>query len=245
MSPLRTFPVMEVFGPTVQGEGPDAGRPCLFVRFGGCDYRCSWCDSIHAVEPKLVREFAEKLDAPTIVGRLMELMPATGNPDGMTIVLSGGNPALLRLDDLIDQLHDAGFRVTVETQGTRNPAWLNSVDLVVCSPKPPSSGMVTDFNVLERFIYSISDPRKLALKVVVGSEQDYEYARVVHLRYPGPDFFVSVLNPAGSDEAAFDTGQILEGYRQLCERVAADPDMRDARVLPQLHTLAWGAAKGV
>jgi 7-carboxy-7-deazaguanine synthase len=36
-----TFPVIEVFGPTVQGEGPDAGRPAYFVRFGGCDYRCS------------------------------------------------------------------------------------------------------------------------------------------------------------------------------------------------------------
>src|SRR5438105_206992 len=57
----QTFPVIEVFGPTVQGEGPDAGRPAYFVRFGGCDYRCSWCDSMYAVEPADVRSHAEHL----------------------------------------------------------------------------------------------------------------------------------------------------------------------------------------
>lgn len=39
----RTFPVIECFGPTIQGEGALAGLPTLFVRFGGCDFRCSWC----------------------------------------------------------------------------------------------------------------------------------------------------------------------------------------------------------
>ena len=47
--------VVETFGPTIQGEGPYAGRVCHFVRFGGCDYRCTWCDSMHAVDPGLVR----------------------------------------------------------------------------------------------------------------------------------------------------------------------------------------------
>jgi 7-carboxy-7-deazaguanine synthase len=50
----RTYPVVEVFGPTIQGEGALAGLPTLFVRFGGCDYRCSWCDSLLAVLPEQV-----------------------------------------------------------------------------------------------------------------------------------------------------------------------------------------------
>src|SRR3954470_4973626 len=84
-----TFPVVEVFGPTVQGEGPDAGIPAYFVRFGGCDWRCTWCDSMHAVDPAEVRAHAERLTATEIVDRLRALPPGPG-----LTVLSGGNPAL-------------------------------------------------------------------------------------------------------------------------------------------------------
>ena len=43
--------VSEIFGPTVQGEGALIGKPTVFVRTGGCDFRCSWCDTLHAVLP--------------------------------------------------------------------------------------------------------------------------------------------------------------------------------------------------
>ena len=44
--------ISEIFGPTVQGEGPLIGCPTVFVRTGGCDYRCSWCDTLYAVLPE-------------------------------------------------------------------------------------------------------------------------------------------------------------------------------------------------
>jgi 7-carboxy-7-deazaguanine synthase len=44
--------ISEIFGPTIQGEGPLIGRPTVFVRTGGCDYRCSWCDTLYAVLPE-------------------------------------------------------------------------------------------------------------------------------------------------------------------------------------------------
>jgi 7-carboxy-7-deazaguanine synthase len=44
--------ISEIFGPTVQGEGPLVGRPTVFVRTGGCDYRCAWCDTLYAVLPE-------------------------------------------------------------------------------------------------------------------------------------------------------------------------------------------------
>ena len=47
MSQLR---IAEIFGPTIQGEGALIGEPTVFVRTGGCDYRCTWCDSLHAVD---------------------------------------------------------------------------------------------------------------------------------------------------------------------------------------------------
>ena len=42
---MKPTPVLEIFGPTIQGEGMVIGRKTMFVRTGGCDYRCSWCDS--------------------------------------------------------------------------------------------------------------------------------------------------------------------------------------------------------
>lgn len=246
MNDSKKFPVVEIFGPTIQGEGPDGGRPCLFVRMGGCDYLCEWCDSLHAVLPVHVRN-AERLTAAEIAERLAALCTVQGNERVMTVVISGGNPALHDLTDVVSHCSDLGFRVTVETQGSKWKPWLGLCDLVVCSPKPPSSNMVTDWNALEQFVWNMhsAGAHKLALKVVVGDAKDYEYAKAVHARFPDVPFYLSVLNVAGSDEEAFDINNVLDKYRWLCGLVAFDPTMRDARVMPQLHTLAWGAEKGV
>src|SRR4051794_28690583 len=140
LAPARAklIPVVEIFGPTIQGEGAEAGIATHFVRVGGCDYRCSWCDTMYAVDPEIVRATAEKLSSDEIVTRVDAL---AGRPDWVTI--SGGNPALHALGDLVSGLHAVGFRVSVETQGSRWASWLGSVDRLTVSPKPPSSGMAT------------------------------------------------------------------------------------------------------
>src|SRR3954469_19299215 len=109
----RAHPVIEIFGPAIGGEGAEAGIPTHFVRLGGCDYRCSWCDTMYAVDPALVRENAQRLRVDEIVDRGAQL---EGRPDWVTI--SGGNPALHRLDDLVARLQQHDFKVSVETQGS-------------------------------------------------------------------------------------------------------------------------------
>src|SRR5947208_16309904 len=49
--------ISEIFGPTIQGEGPLIGRPTVFVRTAGCDYRCRWCDTLYAVLPRYRKEW--------------------------------------------------------------------------------------------------------------------------------------------------------------------------------------------
>ena len=47
----QTYLVQSIFGPTIQGEGPLMGTKTNFIRLAGCDYRCTWCDSMVAVDP--------------------------------------------------------------------------------------------------------------------------------------------------------------------------------------------------
>src|ERR1700680_230750 len=83
--------ISEIFGPTIQGEGPLIGRPTVFVRTGGCDYRCAWCDTMYAVLPAHRNEWASRTPA-DIMARVDEL--AGGNAGGLLVSLSGGNPAM-------------------------------------------------------------------------------------------------------------------------------------------------------
>lgn len=233
--------VVEIFGPTVQGEGPHAGRVTHFVRFGGCDYRCSWCDSLHAVLPERVRE-ADDLTDLQIVDRLDALSPAP------MVVLSGGNPALQHLDSLLVLLEQRYDIIAVETQGSRWQSWLGFVHSLVVSPKPPSSGEVSERNdkqFANFMAIAVWASAALALKVVVFNEADLEWAQAVHAEYPNVPFYLSVGTDQDNEDHMHTVAAVGERYAWLCERVANDPLWREAWVLPQLHVIAWGHKVGV
>lgn len=77
--------ISEIFGPTVQGEGALIGVPTVFVRTGGCDFRCSWCDTLYAVEPQFKSQW-QAMTAGQIMQRVSEL--SGGVP--LLVTLSGG-----------------------------------------------------------------------------------------------------------------------------------------------------------
>ncbi|MEB3059382.1 4Fe-4S cluster-binding domain-containing protein, partial [Parvimonas sp. D9] len=106
------------FGPTIQGEGLLAGSKTMFIRFGGCDYRCEKCDSLHAVIPTAVKANADYLTAEEIAARIIPEAKRTNTP---WVTLSGGNPCMWDLTRLIGLLHGAELGVAVETQGTLSP----------------------------------------------------------------------------------------------------------------------------
>jgi 7-carboxy-7-deazaguanine synthase len=237
-----TLPVIEIFGPTVQGEGPEMGRPAYFVRFGGCDFRCSWCDSMHAVDPVQVRAGARHLQPVEILTQLAELR---AGPD--LVVLSGGNPALLELAPLVELLHADAFEVAVETQGSRWKPWLGQVDRLVVSPKGPSSGMdsAEHRRALTAFLdRAEQEGARPVLKAVIFDEPDLEHARWLALTWPTLALHLSTGTDVGlSDEQTVE--RLLSRLRWLSESVAIDPVLRHAQVGTQQHVLAWGTRKGV
>jgi 7-carboxy-7-deazaguanine synthase len=239
MTGAGRLPVIELFGPTIQGEGPDAGRPAHFVRFGGCDYRCTWCDTPYAVDPARVRAEARHLTVEQIAGELAAL--ATGPT---LVVLSGGNPALLELAPLVARLHADGYEVAVETQGSVWRDWLAAADRLVVSPKPPSSGMDDPERAaaVEAFLARVNGAG--ALKVVVFDEDDLAFAERLALAHPRLPLFLSAGTDQGLDEEQT-RQRVLERLRWLCEATARRPALARARVAPQLHVLAWGTARAV
>lgn len=103
---------------SLQGEGFHTGTPALFIRFSGCNLKCSFCDTKH--------EEGEWMSDEDIVAKAKEC-PAK------MVVLTGGEPSLWIDEAFVEKLHQAGKYVCIETNGTHPIP--DSVDWITCSPK--------------------------------------------------------------------------------------------------------------
>lgn len=108
---------------SLQGEGYHTGRPAVFIRFSGCNLRCPFCDTQH----QSGREMSEA-----------EIVAAASAFPARFAVLTGGEPSLFVTERLVEKLHEAGFFVAVETNGTH--ALPASIDWVTLSPKDAFTG---------------------------------------------------------------------------------------------------------
>ncbi len=106
MSPSSSLPVMESFY-TLQGEGFHQGRAAYFIRLGGCDVGCFWCDVKDSWD-------AEKHPKKTVVEIVAEALKFPGR----LAVITGGEPLLHQLDALTTELQNAGFETNIETSGS-------------------------------------------------------------------------------------------------------------------------------
>lgn len=134
---------------SIQGEGFHAGTPSVFLRFSGCNLRCPFCDTQH--------EDGEMMDDDEIVRRL-KAFPSR------QLVLTGGEPSLWIDRQFVDKLHEAGFYVCIETNGTH--ALPPNIDWITCSPKEGADVVLTSMNEVkvvyvgqdvERYHYDFAD----------------------------------------------------------------------------------------
>ncbi len=235
--------VSEIFGPTIQGEGVLIGLPTVFVRTGGCDFRCSWCDSMHSVD-SAYRDQWLPMSTEAVWQRVQEL--SGGTP--LTVTLSGGNPAIQPFAPLIKLGHAAGYRFAIETQGSIARSWFADLDTLVLSPKPPSSGMGCDLAALQACVDAAGDQTETVLKIVVFDAVDYAWARDIAARFPALPVYLQPGNhtppPADDDSFVVDQDGLNDRMLWLVDKVSEDRWF-DARVLPQLHVILWGNKRGV
>ena len=129
------YRVNEIFY-SLQGEGFWSGTPMVFLRLSGCNLKCPFCDTEHGGY--------RAMSAAEIVAEVVQ----TGKNCGKVCV-TGGEPSLQLDKELVDALHDAGFRIHLETNGTRPLP--EGVDWVTLSPKADVKGLKGDGTVvLER-----------------------------------------------------------------------------------------------
>ncbi|WP_294621136.1 7-carboxy-7-deazaguanine synthase QueE [uncultured Roseovarius sp.] len=237
-----TIRVSEIFGPTIQGEGALIGVPTVFVRTGGCDYRCSWCDSMHAVD-SAYRATWKPMQAEDVMAEVAQL--SGGAP--LMVTLSGGNPAIQPFGPLIELGQTRGYRFALETQGSVARDWFSDLDMLVLSPKPPSSEMQLDWDIFDDCIKA-GQGAETVLKIVIFDEVDYLWARDVAARYPDLPVYLQPGNhtppPPEDDTAQVDQEGVDARMLWLVDRVMEDK-WYEARVLPQLHVMLWGNKRGV
>lgn len=227
----------EVFS-TLQGEGPAAGKPSTFVRFGGCNLSCSWCDSAFTWDAKRFNLREQITRRP-----VADVLAACTEP---IVVLTGGEPLLHQDSDdfasLIRGLVAAGRQIHLETNGTiaPNPRMQASVTLAAVSPKldHAKAGDRTGVDpfvpeVLEVWARLAQQGRAFA-KYVVQTESDC-LAAVGQARAVGFLDRDIWLMPEGEDVTV-----LQNRWHMVCEAAMA----LGVNATHRLHVLAWGSERG-
>lgn len=244
--------ISEIFGPTIQGEGALIGTQTVFVRTGGCDYRCAWCDTGYAVLPEFEDQW-QAMDAKSIMAKIEVL---SGNKS-LWITLSGGNPAQQDLAELIKIGQAKGYQFSMETQGSIAKTWFTLLDQLTLSPKPPSTGMSFKKRGLDRCLEAcenLIETENVSLKFVVADKEDLLWSKTIADQYPQLPCFVQPCNTNAKLEdhlKVYDSNRtksipIDQQQQMLCLIDAMQNlDWKQARILPQLHTWLWGDKTGV
>ncbi|MFD3328589.1 7-carboxy-7-deazaguanine synthase QueE [Streptomyces sp. NPDC058701] len=221
----------ELFGPTIQGEGPSAGERAVFVRLGDCNLACGPCDTKHSWDWKnYVRSEETQLVA------LADVAQAVLALDASLVVVTGGEPLLqqARLALLAERLVAAGRRVEVETNGTVAPVpeLDRFIHLYVVSPKLAHMGMSTARRIRPEVLKAFLATGRAVFKVVLDGPEDVP--ELVELQE------AHGLTPVWVMPQATAADEVIAGMRAL-----AEPALRHGwNLSPRLHCLIWGDERG-
>ena len=166
------YELVEIFE-SLQGEGRNMGRPCVFVRFAGCNLKCPWCDT------DVTKRFSASLD---------ELLAELGQYKAKNVMLTGGEPTMQKeMPELVAALKKAGYWIGVETNGTNDADWLGFVDYVACSPKRGASVRLVEAD---------------EVRVVAEDEATADFCRKVRRQIAATDYYVSPCDHDGQIDFA-------------------------------------------
>jgi 7-carboxy-7-deazaguanine synthase len=169
--------ITEIFW-SLQGEGINQGKPCLFIRLAGCNLHCSWCDT------PVSQSGGSEMTIDTISEHIWRTNPPY-------VCVTGGEP-LLQIDELerlLSSLHKRGTAIDIETNGTLDFIRIQPYASICMDVKCPSSGETSNLALL-----TMIRPQD-SVKFVVKDEEDCRYALDVMKSHPiaGEVFFSPVF----------------------------------------------------
>jgi len=174
--------VTEIFR-SLQGEGKNQGKSCLFIRLAGCNLNCHWCDTEYS------RSGGKEMSLDAILEQVWRINPPY-------VCITGGEPLMQagELEPLLASLHKRGAHVDIETNGTYAFTRLQPYASICMDVKCPSSGEQSDLALLDAIRPQDS------VKFVLKDEADCRYAQKIieSQRIAGEIFFSPVT---GSDYA--------------------------------------------
>lgn len=173
----KMLPIMEEFY-SLQGEGRNTGKAAYFVRVGGCDVGCHWCD--------VKESWNAELHPLVLVDKVVE---NAKNFKAKSIVVTGGEPALYNLTYLTSALKRIGFETFLETSGSEviTGMW----DWICLSPKKNSPPLVSEFHKAHELKVIISDESDL-----VWAEENSKHVRLDCFLYLQPEWSkISTMMP--------------------------------------------------
>lgn len=225
--------ITEIFN-SIQGEGTRAGLPCIFVRFTGCNLRCTWCDTAYAFHG------GKKMSVAEVLARVDGLARDKDGKAAVQLVeLTGGEPLLQEeIYPLAEQLLAAGYSVMVETSGERFIGRLPKAVVKIVDVKCPDSGEPGTFEMRNLEELTPGDE----IKFVISSRQDYEFARQFVTDHGLSGRVKEILFSPVQDDPQ---GQ----WKGLPARTLVEWILQDGmkvRLGLQLHKIVWDpATKGV
>lgn len=214
----KDFNVSEIFY-SIQGESTFAGLPCVFIRFQGCNLRCSWCDTPYALN---VKKEKKRMSLDQILEKVKKY-------DCKNICITGGEPLMQKkTPDLLSILCNNGYTVSLETNGFYSLKDIDKRVSKIVDFKCPGSKMQkkNNFENIEHLT------RKDEVKFVIKDKEDYNWAKKIIIKHQLPEKVNSVLlSPVfGKLEA-----------KQLSKWMTKDN--LNARLQLQLHKYIWNPKK--
>jgi organic radical activating enzyme len=227
----RTLLISELFGPTIQGEGPSTGRRASFIRLSSCNLTCTWCDTPYTWRWSDHDRGAEQ--HPMSVDKVLVWAAEHGAP---LFVITGGEPLLQPgpLAELTAGLIAGGSEVEIETNGTIPPPARLLTDGVRfnVAPKLANSGVTERHRIRPRALTAWAGVRTVRFKFVVTGPEDLAEVAGLQARY---DLHKIWIMPEGTTP-----DRILSVTREVAEAVIA----RGWNLTTRLHLLIWGEVRG-
>jgi organic radical activating enzyme len=225
------FRLSEVFT-SLQGEGPSAGAPALFVRLALCNLRCAWCDTRYTWDFERYAYDDEVREVP--VESLVERIERDG---AGRLIVTGGEPLLQMpaLERLLQRI-PTEIVVEVETNGTLAPseALSRRVNQWNVSPKLSHSGESSERRLKLPALAALRATERAYLKLVVASDADREEIESLLLMLEWPRERVYLMPEATTPESHVERAVPVAA---LCEKLRV-------RFSPRLHVLLWGGERG-